>query len=126
MDRSRQRSHTHGSRDVDRHHTPSHDRPKSGHDVERPRHRLSDATNEELRRRKSHENGGSGHQDMAAMFFKPIAPKLKEVSAITPKNYPNKSERAQKLRNTIVNIGEFIGNTLGGDKSMASLETRLW
>lgn len=126
VERSRQRSHTHGSRDVDHHHTPSHDRPKPGHDADRPRRRLSDATNEDLRRRKSHENGGSGHQDMAAMFFKPIVPKLKEVSAITPKNYPNKAERAQKLRNTIVNIGEFIGNTLGGDRSMASLETRLW
>lgn len=126
VDRSRQRSHTHGSRDADRHHTPSHDRPKSGHDVDRPRHRLSDAASDELRRRKSHENGGSSNQDMAAMFFKPIVPKLREVSMITAKNYPNKAERAQKLRNTIVNIGQFIGNTLGGDKSMASLETRLW
>lgn len=63
---------------------------------------------------------------MAAVFFKPIVSKLKEVSTITAKNYPNKAERAQKLRNTIVTIGEFIGNTLGGDKSMASLETRLW
>lgn len=63
---------------------------------------------------------------MAAMFFKPIVPKLREVSMITAKNYPNKAERAQKLRNTIVNIGQFIGNTLGDDKSMASLETRLW
>lgn len=125
VDRARQRSHTHGSRD-DRHHTPGHERPKSGHDVDRPRHRLSDATNEELRRRKGHENGGSSNQDMAAVFFKPIVPKLKEVSTITAKNYPNKAERAQKLRNTIVTIGEFIGSTLGGDKSMASLETRLW
>lgn len=125
VDRARQRSHTHGSRD-DRHHTPGHDRPKSGHDIDRPRHRLSDATNEELRRRKGHENGGSSNQDMAAVFFKPIVAKLKEVSTITAKNYPNKAERAQKLRNTIVTIGEFIGSTLGGDKSMASLETRLW
>jgi chromodomain-helicase-DNA-binding protein 1 len=126
VDRSRQRSHTHGSREGDRHHTPSHDRPKSGHDLDRPRHRLSDATNEELRRRKGHENGSSSKEDMAFMFFKPIVPKLKEVSMITAKNFPNKPERAMQLRNTIVNIGEFINGNLGGGSSMASLETRLW
>ncbi|KAJ5698535.1 Chromodomain helicase hrp3 [Penicillium macrosclerotiorum] len=127
VDRSRQRSHTHGSRDGgDRHHTPSHDRPRSGHDAERPRHRLSDATNEELRRRKGHENGGSNKEDMAFMFFRPIVPNLKQVSMITAKNYPNKHERALKLRNTIVKIGEFIRNTLEGEQSMPSLERRLW
>ncbi|KAJ5131950.1 SNF2-related protein [Penicillium atrosanguineum] len=125
VDRSRQRSHTHGGRD-DRHHTPGHDRPKSGHDFDRPRHRLSDAANEELRRRKGHEHGSSSKEDMAFMFFKPIVPKLKEVSTITAKNIPNKTERALKLRNTIENIGEFINRNLGGGASMASLETRLW
>ncbi|KAJ5587722.1 Chromodomain helicase hrp3 [Penicillium hispanicum] len=126
-DRSRQRSHTHGGRDdFERHHTPLHDRPKSGHDVDRPRHRLSDATNEELRRRKPHENGSSNKEDMAFMFFKPIVPNLKQVSQITAKNYPNKAERALKLRNTIVKIGEFIRDTLEGQQSMPSLEVRLW
>ena len=126
VDRSRQRSHTHGSREGERHHTPSHDRPKSGHDLDRPRHRLSDAANEELRRRKGHENGISSKEDMAFMFFKPIVPKLKEAPMITAKYYPNKSERAQKLRETIVDIGEFINKNLGGGSAMASLETRLW
>ncbi|KAJ5091878.1 SNF2-related protein [Penicillium alfredii] len=128
VDRARGRSHTHGSRDgADRHHTPSHDnRPKSGHDLDRPRHRLSDASNEELRRRKGHENGGSSKEDMAFMFFKPIVMNLKEVSMITAKNYPNKAERAQKLRNTLVKIGEFIHHTLEGEHAMPSLERRLW
>jgi len=127
VDRSRQRSHTHGSREAgDLHHTPGHDRPKSGHDADRPRHRLSDAANEELRRRKGHFHGSSTKEDMAFMFFKPIVPKLKEVSTITAKNYPSKTERALKLRRTIVDIGEFINKNLGGGSSMASLETRLW
>jgi chromodomain-helicase-DNA-binding protein 1 len=127
VDRSRARSHTHGNRDGDRHHTPSHEaRPRSGHDADRPRHRLSDATNEELRRRKSHENGHSSKEDMASMFFKPIVQNLKQVTMITAKNYPNKAERAQKLRSTIVKIGEFIHNTLEGSRPMPSLETRLW
>ncbi|CAL5870909.1 uncharacterized protein PFLUO_LOCUS5150 [Penicillium psychrofluorescens] len=126
-DRSRARSHTHGNRDGDRHHTPSHEaRPRSGHDADRPRHRLSDATNEELRRRKSHENGHSSKEDMASVFFKPIVQNLKQVTMITAKNYPNKAERAQKLRSTIVKIGEFIHNTLEGSRPMPSLETRLW
>ncbi|KAJ5151980.1 SNF2-related protein [Penicillium capsulatum] len=128
VDRSRQRSHTHGGRDrVDRHHTPNHDRPKSGHDVDRPRHRLSDA-HDENRRRKSHENGGSSSskEDMAFAFFKPIVPNLKQVSMITAKNYPNKGERAQKLRNTLVKIGDFIRSTLEGEQTMPSLERRLW
>lgn len=128
VDRSRQRSHTHGSRDrVDRHHTPNHDRPRSGHDVDRPRHRHSD-THDEIRRRKSHENGGSSSskEDMAFAFFRPIVPNLKQVSMITAKNYPNKGERAQKLRNTLVKIGEFIHSTLEGEQTMPSLERRLW
>lgn len=120
VDRSRQRSHTHGNRD-----TPGHDRPRSGHDIDRPRHRLSDATNDD-RRRKSHENGGSGKEDMNSMFFRPIVDNLRRVSTITAKNYPSKSERALKLRNTIVKIGEFIKENLGGNQSMHSLEQRLW
>ncbi|KAJ6023151.1 hypothetical protein N7499_008473 [Penicillium canescens] len=128
-DRSRPRSHTHGGRD-DRHHTPSHDsrdsRPRSGMDIDRPRHRLSDASNDELRRRKGHENGHSNKEDMAFMFFKPIVANLKQVSMITAKNYPSKNERAQKLRLTLVKIGEFIRNTLEGSQSMPSLEVRLW
>lgn len=126
-DHSRARSHTQGGREGDRHHTPGHEaRPRSGHDPERPRHRLSDASNEELRRRKGHENRNSNKEDMAFMFFKPIIPNLKQVAMITAKNYPNKAERAQKLRSTIVKIGEFIRNTLEGEKPMPSLERRLW
>lgn len=125
-DRSRQRSNTHGNRDrVDRNNTPSHDRPRSGQDVDRPRPRPSDV-NDELRRRRSHENGSSSREDMAVAFFRPIVEDLKEVSAITAKNYPSKSERAQKLRNTLVTIGEFIRDTLEGEQSMPSLERRLW
>ncbi|KAJ5494397.1 SNF2-related protein [Penicillium fimorum] len=127
-DRSRPRPHTHSSRDgTDRHHTPSHEsRPRSGLDIDRPRHRLSDASNDELRRRKGHENGGSNKEDMAFMFFKPIVANLKQVSMITAKNYPSKNERAQKLRLTLVKIGEFIRNNLEGSQSMPSLEVRLW
>lgn len=128
VDRVRQRSHTHGSRDGDRHHTPGHDRPKSGHDVNRPRHRTSDVGNDELRRRKAQENGGSSKEkeDMAFMVFKPIVGILDNVSKITAKNYPDKSKRAHELRTTIMKIGDFIRETLGGDKPMASLEKRLW
>ncbi|CAI7640933.1 unnamed protein product [Penicillium crustosum] len=126
-DRSRPRPHTHGGREGDRHSTPSHEsRPRSSLDIDRPRHRLSDASNDELRRRKGHENGGSNKEDMAFMFFKPIVANLKQVSMITAKNYPSKNERAQKLRLTLVKIGEFIRNTLEGSQSMPSLEVRLW
>lgn len=128
VDRVRQRSHTHGSRDgTDRHHTPSHDRPKSGHDSSRPRHRTSDAA-DELRRRKSQENGGSSKEkeDPSYMLFKPIIGILDNVSKITAKNYPDKSKRAHELRTTIMKIGEFIRETLGGEKALASLEKRLW
>ncbi|KAJ5135864.1 Helicase C-terminal [Penicillium bovifimosum] len=126
-DRSRPRSHAHGNREgIDRH-APNHDsRSRTGPDVDRPRHRLSDASNDELRRRKGHENGSSTKEDMAFMFFKPIVPNLKQVSMITAKNYPNKNERAQKLRLTLVKIGEFIRTTLEGSESMPSLEVRLW
>lgn len=60
------------------------------------------------------------------MFFKPVVATLKQVAMITAKNYPNKNERAQKLRLTLVKIGEFIRNTLDGQQSMPSLEVRLW
>lgn len=126
-DRPRPRTFTHGNRDsADRHHTPGHDRPRSGQDGDRSRRRPSDASNEEHRRRKSHENGGSSKEDMAKMFFRPIIPNLKQVAMITAKNYPNKQERALKLRNTIVKIGKFIRSTLEGEQSMPSLERRLW
>ncbi|KAJ5246886.1 Chromodomain helicase hrp3 [Penicillium chermesinum] len=121
-DRPRQRSHTQGSRDSERH-TPGHDRPRSGHDADRPRHRASDAGDD--RRRKSHENG-SGKEDMNSLFFRPIVDNLRRVSTITAKNYPSKTERAQKLRNTIVKIGDFIKDNLGGNQPMPSLERRLW
>ncbi|KAJ5691270.1 hypothetical protein N7488_012005 [Penicillium malachiteum] len=127
VDRARQRSHTHLGRDGNDRHTPSHDRPKSGHDAAgRPRHRTSDA--DEIRRRKSQENGGSSKEkeDMAFMVFKPIVGILDNVSKITAKNYPDKSKRAHELRTTIMKIGEFIRETLGSDKAMASLEKRLW
>jgi chromodomain-helicase-DNA-binding protein 1 len=51
---------------------------------------------------------------------------LKQVATITSKNYPNKADRAVKLRSTIEKIGEFIHNTLGGGDPMPSLERRLW
>ncbi|EPS32190.1 hypothetical protein PDE_07150 [Penicillium oxalicum 114-2] len=127
VDRSRPRSFTHGSRDSgERHHTPGHDRPRPGQDSERSRHRPSDATSDEVRRRRSHENGGSSKEDIAKSFFRPILPNLRQVSMITAKNYPNKHERALKLRSTIVKIGKFIRGTLEGEQSMPSLERRLW
>ncbi|KAF7719371.1 Helicase-like protein [Penicillium ucsense] len=127
IDRSRPRSFTHGSRDSgERHNTPGHDRPRSGQDGERSRHRPSDAAGDDLRRRRSHENGGSSKEDMAKVFFRPILPNLRQVSMITAKNYPNKHERALKLRSTIVKIGKFIRGTLEGEQSMPSLERRLW
>lgn len=128
VDRSRQRSHTHGRDDrrEDRRNTPGHDRPRSGHDFKSSRHRLSDATHDE-RRRKSHENGGSSREeDQDSKFFRPIRDNLKQVATITSKNYPNKADRAVKLRSTIEKIGEFIHSTLGGGEPMPSLERRLW
>lgn len=126
-DRPRPRAFNQGNRDsADRHHTPGHDRPRSGQDGDRSRRRHSDASNEEHRRRKSHENGGSSKEDMAKVFFRPIIPNLRQVAMITAKNYPNKQERALKLRNTIVKIGKFIHSTLEGEQSMPSLERRLW
>ncbi|KAE8159981.1 SNF2 family N-terminal domain-containing protein [Aspergillus tamarii] len=129
MDRSRHRSHTHGARDsVERHHTPNYDsRPRSFHESERARHRTSDASSEDVRRRKNSENGYSaGKEDVARLFFKPIREDLKKVSAVTKENYPNKAERASELRNLLRKIGEFIDGTLKGQGSVHSLETRLW
>ncbi|KAI2825290.1 chromatin-remodeling ATPase CHD1 [Aspergillus niger CBS 101883] len=128
-ERSRHRSHTHGARDsVERHHTPSHDaRPRSVHEGERSRHRTSDASSEDIRRRKPNENGYSaGKEDMARLFFKPIRENLKKVSAVTKENFPNKAERATELRRLLGKVGEFIGQNLKGQGSMTSLETRLW
>ncbi|PWY81934.1 hypothetical protein BO70DRAFT_292423 [Aspergillus heteromorphus CBS 117.55] len=128
-ERSRHRSHTHGARDsVERHHTPSHDaRSKPVHDGERSRHRTSDASSEDVRRRKLHENGYSaGKEDMSRLFFKPIRENLKKVSAVTKENFPNKAERATELRRLLGKIGEFIGQNLRGEGSVTSLETRLW
>ncbi|OJJ49667.1 hypothetical protein ASPZODRAFT_59242 [Penicilliopsis zonata CBS 506.65] len=129
VDRTRQRSHTHGARDsVERHHTPNRDgRPRSVHDGERPRHRMSDASNDDARRRKSGENGNSSSkEDMSRLFFKPIREDLRRVSSVTKENYPSKTERASELRHLLRKIGDFIRRTLQGEGSLHSLETRLW
>ncbi|PYI17036.1 hypothetical protein BO99DRAFT_207832 [Aspergillus violaceofuscus CBS 115571] len=127
MDRSRHRSKTHARDSMDRHHTPSHDsRQRSAHDGDRIRHRTSDASSEDIRRRKPTENGHSaGKEDMEYRFFRPIRENLKKVSAVTKENYPDKAERALELRRLLDKIGEFIKQNLQGG-SMASLETRLW
>ncbi|KAL4893936.1 SNF2 family N-terminal domain-containing protein [Aspergillus ambiguus] len=126
-ERSRQRSHTHGARDsVERHHTPSHDsRPRSVHDGERSRHRTSDVSSEDVRKRKISENGHSGKEDMARQFFRPIREKLKQASSITKENIPNKAKRAAELRNLLSTVGGFISDTLKQHGTPA-LETRLW
>ncbi|KAE8154926.1 SNF2 family N-terminal domain-containing protein [Aspergillus avenaceus] len=128
MERSRHRSHTHGVREsVERHHTPSHDRPRSVQESERKRNRTSDASGEDVRRRKNSENGYSGgKEDVARLFFKPIRDDLKKVSAVTKENFPNKAERASELRRLLRKIGDFIDGTLKGQVSAHSLETRLW
>lgn len=127
-DRSRPRSHTHGARDsMERHHTPSHDsRPKSVHDHERPRHRPSDVSSEEIRRRKSYENGTSGKEDISRVLFKPIRDDLKRVSSVTKENYPSKQERAFELRRLLHKVGDFIQDSLQNAESRSSLESRLW
>jgi chromodomain-helicase-DNA-binding protein 1 len=130
VDRSRHRSHTHGPREsVERHHTPNHDgRPRSIHD-ERPRHRPSDASSEDVRRRKANkanENGASGKEDMARALFKPIRAELKQVSSVTKENYPDKMERASELRRLLRVVGDFIQQALDGAESRSRLENRLW
>ncbi|ODM21846.1 hypothetical protein SI65_02690 [Aspergillus cristatus] len=122
VDRSRHRSHTHRD-SVDRHHTPD-SRARSHHN-DRSR-RVSDASSEEVRRRKSGENGSSGKEDMSRLFFKPIREDLKKVSAVTKENFSNKMERASELRRLLGLIGDFIRKTLHGEKSLHSLEVRLW
>lgn len=122
-DRSRHRSHTHRD-SVDRHHTPD-SRARSVHHNDRSR-RVSDASSEEVRRRKSGENGSSGKEDMSRLFFKPIREDLKKVSAVTKENFANKLERASELRRLLGLIGDFIRKTLHGEKSLHSLEVRLW
>lgn len=128
VDRSRPRSHTHGPRDsVERHYTPSHDsRPKSVHDHDRPRHRPSDASSEDVRRRKNNENGVSGKEDMSRVLFKPIREDLRRVSFVTKDNYPNKTERAYELRRLLHKVGDFIQQTLRSAESRSRLEGRLW
>lgn len=128
IDRSRNRSHTHGARDsVERHHTPNHDsRPRAVHDYERSRRRASDTSSDEVRRRKgSGENGNVGKEDMSRLFFKPIRDDLKKVSGVTKENYANKLERASELRRLLRKIGDFIRDNLEGEKSLG-LEVRLW
>ncbi|EYE91202.1 chromatin-remodeling ATPase CHD1 [Aspergillus ruber CBS 135680] len=122
-DRSRNRSHTHRD-SMDRHHTPD-SRARSVHHNDRSR-RVSDASSEEVRRRKSGENGSSGKEDMSRLFFKPIREDLKKVSAVTKENFANKLERASELRRLLGLIGDFIRKTLHGEKSLHSLEVRLW
>lgn len=101
-------------------------RPRSVHDHDRYRRRVSDTSSEEARRRKSAENGSSGKEDMSRLFFRPIREDLKKVSGVTKENYANKMDRALELRRLLRKIGDFIGDTLEGEKSLPSLEKRLW
>ncbi|KAH8425857.1 chromatin-remodeling ATPase CHD1 [Aspergillus melleus] len=129
FDRSRHRSNTRGIRDSsERHNTPSHDsRPRSVHDSDRPRHRTSDVSSEDVRRRKNSENGHStAKEDVARLFFRPIRDDLKRVSGVTKENFANKTERALELRSLLQKIGDFIDRNLQGDSSISSLDTRLW
>ncbi|RHZ60218.1 chromatin-remodeling ATPase CHD1 [Aspergillus thermomutatus] len=129
-DRQRHRSQTHGARDsVERNHTPGPaSRPKSGQESDR-RRKLSDASSEDVRRRKpserkSSDNGNS--DEMLRLLFKPILSSLERVSTVTRANIPNKARRASELRNQLGYIGGFIRKTLKGDNYMPSLEIRLW
>jgi chromodomain-helicase-DNA-binding protein 1 len=130
QDRSRHRSHTHGGRDsMERHNTPNRDsRARSINENDR-RHRPSDASSEDVRRRKNSENGHSASkEDMSRRFFKPIRDDLKKVADVTKENFPNKAERASELRRLLNKIGDFINSNLQGENtgSLSSLETRLW
>ena len=113
-DRHRSRGHGHGPREsVERHHTPSHDRPKSVHDPhDKPRPRP--------------ENGASGKEDMARMLFKPIREDLRRVSAVTKEKYPDKLQRASELRRLLRKVGDFIQESLQSTELGSSLEDRLW
>ncbi|KAL2011630.1 hypothetical protein VTN00DRAFT_4348 [Thermoascus crustaceus] len=123
-DKSRHRSQTHGIRDsVERPSTPQSDaRPRSGPEAEKSRKKGSDGLAD---RRKSNENGPSGKEDMARLFFKPIREHLKRVSMVTKENYPNKAERAAEIRVLVRKIGDFITKTVEGE-SVPSLGERLW
>ncbi|GFG02149.1 chromodomain helicase hrp3 [Aspergillus udagawae] len=130
-DRPRHRSHTHGARDsVERNHTPGRDsRPKSGQENDRPRRKLSDASSEDIRRRKpserkSSDNGNS--DEMLRLLFKPILSSLERVSGLTRDSMTSKARRASELRNLLGYIGGFIRKTLKGENYMPSLEIRLW
>ncbi|KAL4879527.1 SNF2 family N-terminal domain-containing protein [Aspergillus karnatakaensis] len=128
-ERARQRSHTHGGREsVERHHTPGRDsRPRSVQGERR--HRPSDASSEDVRRRKNSENGHSASkEDISRRFFKPIREDLKKVANVTKDNFQNKAERASELRRLLNKIGDFINSNLRGENSvsLSSLETRLW
>lgn len=130
QDRTRHRSHTHGGREsMERHNTPNRDaRARSVHEHER-RHRPSDASSGDVRRRKNSENGHSqSKEDMSRRFFKPIRDDLKKVADVTKDSFPNKAERATELRRLLNKIGDFIVSNLGGENSvsLSSLETRLW
>lgn len=130
QDRTRHRSHTHGGREsMERHNTPNRDsRGRSALEPER-RHRPSDGSSEDVRRRKNSENGHSqSKEDMSRRFFKPIRDDLKKVADVTKDSFPNKAERALELRRLLNKIGDFIVSNLGGENSasLSSLETRLW
>lgn len=126
-EKSRHRSQTHGIRDsMERPNTPRSDaRPRSGSDAERVRKRATNGSAEEMRHRKSDDNGSSSQDDMFRMLFKPIRDKLKRMAGVTKENYPSKAERALQLKNLLRSVGDFIAKTLEGE-SMASLEDRLW
>ncbi|KAL5341822.1 SNF2 family N-terminal domain-containing protein [Aspergillus crustosus] len=128
-ERIRHRSNTHGGREsVERLHTPGRDaRPRSVQGERR--HRPSDASSEDVRRRKNSENGHSASkEDMSRRFFKPIREDLKKVADVTKDSFPNKAERASELRRLLNKIGDFINSNLRGENSVSllSLETRLW
>ncbi|KAL2832116.1 SNF2 family N-terminal domain-containing protein [Aspergillus cavernicola] len=130
QDRTRHRSHTHGGREsMERHHTPNRDsRPRSVHEGDR-RHRPSDASSEDVRRRKISENGHlASKEDMSRRFFKPIRDDLRKVAEVTRDGFPNKAERASELRRLLNKIGDFINSNLRGENSisLSPLETRLW
>lgn len=114
---------------MERHNTPNRDsRARSINENDR-RYRPSDASSEDVRRRKNSENGHSASkEDMSRRFFKPIRDDLKKVADVTKENFPNKAERASELRRLLNKIGDFINSNLQGENtgSLSSLETRLW
>jgi chromodomain-helicase-DNA-binding protein 1 len=90
---------------------------------------LSDASSEDIRRRKpserkSSDNGNS--DEMLRLLFKPILSSLERVSGLTRDSMTSKARRASELRNLLGYIGGFIRKTLKGENYMPSLEIRLW